>query len=117
MATPEYGKPVNTVPNLNNQTATSMINNQTDNLPVNIQNVYNTPKLGTDPVSLTCMFCKNPITTNVETSCSVGSVLLCICSCCCYLVIQACRKKEICCCDAKHVCPLCGRTIGYYKSC
>ena len=70
------------------------------------------------PVSVKCPFCQNTITTSVETSCSCAA-----CCLCCwtgyliYMCIQCCRNKDICCCNAEHSCPSCGKRIGYYSAC
>ena len=75
------------------------------------------PKFGIAPVSLICINCKNPITTQVEESFNCCSCLIC-----CwtgfviYACIQACNGKEICCCDATHRCPKCGFMVGKYTS-
>ena len=72
----------------------------------------------TVPVSITCQFCKNPVTTIVEKKCSCSS-----CCLCCWtglliwICIQACRNKEIGCNDATHKCPSCGNILGHYESC
>ena len=70
-----------------------------------------------DPVYLNCPFCRQNITTTVETSFS------CLACCICmftgltlYLCIQLCRGKDICCQDAIHICPCCGKQLGYYKA-
>lgn len=91
-----------------------VVSNQTGT-PVIIQSATN---FNTVPVSLVCQFCKQPVTTTVETSCSCSA-----CCLCCwtgfvvYACIQACRGKNICCKDAKHTCPNCNRQLGYYEAC
>ena len=85
--------------------------------PQQVINVMNT-QFGTQPVSITCQFCKTPVTTNVQKTCSC-----CACCLCCWtglfiwICIQCCRKKEINCWDAQHTCPNCGQILGNYKSC
>ena len=75
------------------------------------------PKFGTTPVSLICINCNNPITTQVEKTFNC-----CSCFLCCwtgfliYACIQMCNGKELCCCDATHRCPKCGFTLGKYTN-
>ena len=75
------------------------------------------PKFGTAPVSLICINCNNPITTQVEKTFNC-----CSCFLCCwtgfliYACIQMCNGKELCCCDATHRCPKCGFTLGKYTN-
>ena len=70
------------------------------------------------PVTVKCPFCKKVVTTSVETSCSCAAC----CFCCwtgylIYMCIQCCRNKDICCCNAEHSCPSCGKQIGHYSAC
>ena len=75
------------------------------------------PKFGIAPVSLICINCKNPITTQVEESFNCCSCLIC---CWTEFVIYACIQllsgKELCCCDAIHRSPKYGFIIGKYTS-
>ena len=83
-----------------------------------VVNVISGQTFGTKPVSITCQFCKNPVTTNVEKSCNCCSCLLCCWTGFIFWVcIQCCRNKEINCCDATHKCPQCGQILGNYTSC
>ena len=114
---PAYGEPIqnNTQNVLNASQPQGIISNQ--QTPQFVINTI-TPTFGTQPVSINCPFCKQPITSNVSRSCSIGSVLLCICTCFIFWVcVQCCRNKEITCCNAKHTCPNCGKTLGYYENC
>ena len=113
---PVYGEPIqnNTQNELNVSQPQGIISNQ--QTPQTVVSVTTT--FGTQPVSMNCTFCKQPITTKVNRSCSIGSVLLCICTCFIFWVcIQCCRNKEITCCNAEHTCPNCGKTLGYYENC
>ena len=75
------------------------------------------PELRSQPVTMTCRFCGNTITTRTESSLNF------IACCCClifnilYCCFQICANKNVCCCDIKHVCPKCGAILGYYNSC
>ncbi len=83
-----------------------------------VVNVVAAPNFGTQPVSITCQFCKNPVTTTVNKTCSC-------CACCLcwstglliWICIQSCRGKEINRWDAVHICPSCGQQLGTYTSC
>ena len=73
---------------------------------------------GTKPISLTCQFCKNPVTTTVQKKCSCGACCLCwFTGLFIWICIQCCRNKEINCYDATHLCPSCGQQLGTYTSC
>ncbi len=83
-----------------------------------VVNVVGAQTFKTVPVSMTCQFCKNPVTTTVEKSCSCGACCLCIMTgFIFYACIQCCRGKEICCCDAVHKCPSCQQQLGAYQAC
>ena len=72
----------------------------------------------TTPVALTCIFCNKPCTTVVQKKCNVCACLLCWCTgLLCYVCVQCCRQKDICCCDATHTCPNCGQVVGTYTAC
>ena len=75
-------------------------------------------EFGTCPMSIVCMFCRHPITTNTDCECNCGS--FCLCCLIGYLFfmwVQLCRGKSICCCDVIHKCPNCGAFLGKYTSC
>ena len=70
------------------------------------------------PIMMECQFCHRMMATKVSKSLNVCACLLCYCTgIVCYVLIQACRKKDICCWDATHKCPFCGNTVGAYNSC
>ena len=76
-----------------------------------------TVKFRNNPVSLFCTFCRCPITTQTERKFNI------VACCCCffftiyYVCIQACRGKNILCCDVIHKCPNCGKVLGEYEAC
>ena len=73
---------------------------------------------GTVPVSITCPFCRQPITTVVEKSFNCATCCLCWCTgLLLFICIQSCSGKEIGCCDAVHKCPFCSNIVGQYSSC
>ena len=84
-----------------------------------VQQYGNVPhsKVKTSPVTTVCPFCKNNVTSIVETH---FNILNC---CFCYLfplfwcLYQLCADKEFLCNDAIHKCPRCGNIIGKYNSC
>ena len=80
--------------------------------------ITTTPKMaGTSPVQMTCPFCRQQITTSVETSCNCITCFLCwVTGCCFFCCFQLCMGKEIGCCDAVHRCPSCQVVIGAYSS-
>ncbi len=110
---PGYGQPMQGPPLATSQ---GFVANQAQ--PQVVQVVTGQQNFGTKPVSLTCQFCKNPVTTNVEKKCNC-----CTCCLCCwtgffiFICIQCCRDKEIGCSDATHTCPNCGQILGNYNSC
>ena len=109
----QYGQPVaNAVP-LNGTPYTIVVNQQPQGALVN-PNVFKTT-----PLSLKCTFCNKPITTTVRQDCNC-----CACCLCCvtgiiiYIIVQACRDKDICCCYyATHSCPYFGNVVGTYNAC
>ena len=72
---------------------------------------------GRNPVTTGCPYCQNIVTTKIK------SKFNCLALCCClifdifYCCYQAIANKNICCRDIAHVCPICGATLGYIKSC
>lgn len=70
-----------------------------------------------DPVSMTCPFCLQAITTKTESKFNCVACFCCLIFTLLYCCIQICLGKNVCCCDIKHKCPKCGRILGYYKSC
>ena len=108
---PPYGQPA-LVPPQNNTPATVIVNQPQVVSPVNPIN------FGTKPIAMNCIFCKKPITTQVERTCNVCACILCYCTgLVFYVCVQACRKKEFCCYDGEHKCPECGRVLGNYNAC
>ena len=115
---PKYGQPTQntTVNELNTPQKQEIIINHQGPPTQSVTNIHTT--YGTQPITQTCPFCKKPVVSKVSRSCSVGSVFLCICTCFTFWVcVQCCRNKEITCCDAKHTCPNCNKTLGYYENC
>ena len=103
-----YGQPVVQAENQR----TLVINNQlTDTRP-------KPEDFKTTPITLVCQFCKKPITTEVSKSLDICACLLCYCTCIMfYVCVQAIRKKDLCCWNAKHRCPYCHNVVGTYTSC
>ena len=111
---PGYGQPAGGQPHMRGPQQTPV----TNQAQPQVVNVVAGQKFGTVPLSITCQFCKNPVTTTVNKTCSC-------CACCLcwstglliWICIQSCRGKEINCWDAVHICPSCGQQLGTYTSC
>ena len=81
-------------------------------------NVVNGQTFGTTPVSITCQFCKNPVTTVVQKKFNCCTCCICWATGLCFFIcVQCYRNKEISCNDATHTCPSCGQILGTYNSC
>ena len=80
------------------------------------ENIY-VPKLKSQPVTMTCRFCRNLITTRTESNLNFLACCCCLIFNILYCCVQICADKNVCCCDITHVCPKCGGILGYYKSC
>ena len=92
--------------------------NQQQPIIVNQYNPVQPLDLKTSPTTVVCPFCKQTVTTIVETECSGASVCCCICtSLVCWVIFQICRNKDLNCNDATHKCPSCGNTIATYTAC
>ena len=74
-------------------------------------------KLKTPAVTTICPFCKNNVTTIVETNFNILSCCFCYLFPLFWLLYNVCADKEFCCSDATHTCPQCGNIIGKYKAC
>ena len=72
--------------------------------------------IGSNPVSLICLFCKNSIITKTTYQFNCKSFCLCcMVGCIFYACIQLCRGKGLACEDVAHNCPCCGSLIGVYR--
>ena len=112
---PPHGMPPHEMPPQGVPPSQAMIVNQTQ---PQVVNVVSEQTFGTKPVSITCQFCKNPVTTTVNKTCNCCTCCLCIVTVFFFWIcIQSCRKKEFNCWDATHVCPSCGQQLGTYTSC
>ena len=112
---PPHGMPPHGMPPQGMPPSQAMIVNQTQ---PQVVNVVSEQTFGTKPVSITCQFCKNPVTTTVNKTCNCCTCCLCIVTVFFFWIcIQSCRKKEFNCWDATHVCPSCGQQLGTYTSC
>ena len=108
----QYGQPATAPPGSVPMPNAIVINQQSPAVMINPE-VF---KL--NPVTINCPSCGKTITTVVTQNFSCLACLLCCCtSLICYLIIQTCRGKDLCCQDADHTCPYCGRLIASYKAC
>lgn len=74
--------------------------------------------LRSTPQYVGCPYCKKQGMTRVERSCSCCNVLCCLFTALGpWLCFQACRGKDINCCDADHYCYACGNKLGHYDAC
>ena len=116
----------NEIRNRSLPTQQNYLNSETRVIPYNQPIVVNqytpaiirTYEFGTNPITITCPFCKIPITT--ETECEFNCCSCCLCllvGCLFFMCIQLCRGKSICCNDIIHRCPNCRRYLGKYSSC
>ena len=74
-------------------------------------------KFKTSPVSMVCPYCKNNITTLVDTQFNCCNCCFCFCFCLIWLIVMLVSEKDLNCSDATHKCPSCGKVIGSYQSC
>ena len=86
--------------------------------PVTVVTVLDPSLFKTSTVITQCPYCRNVVSTDVQTSCNC-----CAFCCCCwtgfvfYACVQCCRGKDICCCNAIHTCPSCKKQLGSYVAC
>lgn len=76
-----------------------------------------TLNLKTSPTVLVCPFCKNNITTIVDTEFNIVNFCFCWFFFYIWIIAQLIRRKQLLCIDATHKCPSCGSIIGKYSSC
>ncbi|MCQ2817445.1 MAG: LITAF-like zinc ribbon domain-containing protein [archaeon] len=76
------------------------------------------PNFRSSPIKTMCPYCNTQIKTYVETHLNCLN-LCCYCwtSCIVWTIFQLCRGKDLSCSDARHFCPKCGKTLGYYEAC
>ena len=68
-------------------------------------------------VVVQCPYCHQPVNTVVQTSFNCGTCCFAYLALWIYVIVQLVRGKDLLCCDAQHVCPLCGAVIGSYNAC
>ena len=79
--------------------------------------IAHTPEFRSYPVSMTCPFCLNSITTRTESKLNFVACFCCLLFTLFYCCVQICSNKNVCCCDIVHKCPNCGKILGHYNSC
>ena len=67
------------------------------------------------PVSMVCPFCQQQISTRVETQFNLAACCICCWIGVFYFIMQAIRGKDLCCDDARHICPNCNHEVGRYQ--
>jgi len=81
-----------------------------------IQNLQSALKSSSKFVS--CPYCKYQAMTQIDRSCSVPNIILSVASCLLpWLLIQACRGKDINCYNVEHFCKRCQNKLASYNSC
>ena len=68
-----------------------------------------------NPVNIICPFCKQQISTTVETQFSCAACCICCLLGVFYFLMQAVRGKDLMCNDATHRCPNCNNVVGQYQ--
>ena len=108
----QYGQPIaNAVPS--NGMPYTIVVNQPQQVAMVNPNMFKT-----SPIALNCTFCNKPITTTVNQEFNFGACCICfLTGLICYLIVQACRNKDLCFYDATHTCPYCGNVVGTYNAC
>jgi hypothetical protein len=76
-----------------------------------------TPEFRSYPFSMTCPFCLNGITTKTESKLNCFACICFILFPFFYCCVKICSNRNVCCCDIIHICPRCGKILGYYNSC
>ncbi len=69
------------------------------------------------PISITCRFCRNNITTKTEESLNLFACCCCLFLCPLYVCYKCLSDKDGGCFDYTHSCPRCGAILGKYKAC
>lgn len=69
------------------------------------------------PITITCPFCKNTVTTETESKLNFVACICCLMFNILYCCVQMCGDRNPCCLDISHRCPKCGKIVGHYNSC
>ena len=109
-----YAQPV---PTSVGQPITPLAQAPMQNQPIVVNQVA-LPQLKTSPITVCCPYCKQTVTTIVETKFNCANCCLCLyAGLFVWMCIQCCREKDISCNDANHRCPSCQGLIGSYSAC
>ena len=112
----KYGKPV--VQSTGNTDTIVIIQQTPTQTTKKAVNPVNPDMYKTSPVIIQCPDCGAIVTTNVMKSCNcLACFCCCITACVIYSCVQCCKGKDICCYDAIHSCPACGKQVGSYVAC
>ena len=76
-----------------------------------------TAEFQSSPVTITCPFCKNTVTTETESKLNFVACICCLMFNILYCCVQMCGDRNPCCLDISHRCPKCGKIVGHYNSC
>ncbi len=111
---PQYAQPV---PTSIGQPITPLAQAPIQNQPIVVNQVA-LPQLKTSPVTVCCPYCKQTVTTIVETQFNCAICCLCLMTgLFVWMCFQCCRDKDLSCNDATHRCPSCQAMIGSYSAC
>lgn len=91
-----------------------IVNTQT---PVKEKTEFITAEFQSSPVTITCPFCRNIITTKTESKLNFVACICCLMFNILYCCVQMCGDRNPCCLDISHRCPKCGKIVGHYNSC
>ena len=79
--------------------------------------IYVSTEFKSSPVTTTCQFCGNVITTETNSKLNFIACFCCLMFNLLYCCFQICAGKNPCCCDVVHKCPRCGSILGHYDAC
>ena len=113
---PTIGQPMNPAVQPVGQPVVQMpIQNQQ---PIIINQIHTQVQFRTVPVTMTCPYCSNTITTLTRSELNFCSCLCCFCTGLLpWICYNMCTGKDMTCNDVIHKCPKCGTRVGSYSAC
>lgn len=112
---PQFNPNFNPIIN-NNPSIKVEVKNDLPKIEVKTKRTISRPvKFGLESKKMNCPFCDEPIQTGTKTSMNMKALLTAIGTFYIgFVIMQACKNKEISCLDCEHSCPNCGNVIGTY---
>ena len=112
---PQFSQNFNPIIN-NNPSIKVEVKNDLPKIEVKTKRTISRPvKFGLESKKMNCPFCDEPIQTGTKTSMNMKALLTAIGTFYIgFVIMQACKNKEISCLDCEHSCPNCGNVIGTY---